>query len=71
MELFCLLRAHQPDLDQIKRADEAVADAEAAGIRDRVSKPDRPVMLEQDQCRGRVVGDVLQDVPRLIVARRR
>ena len=32
-----------------------------------VAKRDSPVVLDQEQRRGRVVGDVLQDVPRLLV----
>ena len=40
---------------------------EAAGAGDRVAQRHGPVMLEQDQRRGRVVRDVLENVPRLLV----
>ena len=54
-----------PDRDQVKRADQPVADAEAARPGDRVPQPHRPVMLEQDQ-RGRgIVQDIGQHIPLL------
>ena len=65
--LPCLLGGRQADLDQVERADEAVGDAEPTGAGDRVAKRHRPVMLEQDQRGRRVVRDLLQDVPRLVV----
>ena len=71
VELLGLFGGDQADLDQVERADEAVADAEAAGARDRVAQRHGPVMLDQDQRRGRVVRDVLEDVPRLARRRRR
>ena len=67
VELLSLIGRNQADVDQVERADEAVAQAEPAGASDRVAQRYRPVMLEQDQRRGRVVRDVLQDVPRLVV----
>src|SRR4051794_40231609 len=65
-----VLGRDQAEFDEVERADEAVGDPEPAGPRDRVAERDRPVVLEQDQRRGRVVGDLLQDVPRLLVGER-
>src|SRR4051794_38028419 len=67
VQLLGLLAARQADLDQVERADEAVAEAEPAGASDRVAQRDGPVVLEQDQRGRRVVRDVLEDVPRLLV----
>src|SRR3954469_672435 len=63
-----VLGRDQADLDQVQRADEAVADAEAAGARDGVAQRDRPAVLEQDERGDRVVGDLLEHVPTLAVA---
>src|ERR1700727_2526780 len=61
------LRRDKPDLDQVKRADEAVTDPEAADACNRVAQRDRPAMLEQNDRRSRVIGNVLQDIPRLVI----
>ena len=51
---------HQPDLDQLERADEAVTDPETLNARDcGVS----PVMVEQSQRCGRVVRGLLKGSP--------
>jgi hypothetical protein len=47
--------------------DEAIGDTEAARTGDRVAKRDRPAVLEQDDRRGRVVRDVVDDVPRFFL----
>src|SRR3954451_4733331 len=70
LELMQLLRVrcrHHAECHQIERADEAVADPEPACPDDGVAEPDRPVMLEEHKGRGRVVGDVLEYVPRNLV----
>src|SRR3954470_13661920 len=67
-QILALLAAHQADAHQVERADEAVAEAEPAGAGDRVAQRDGPVVLEQDQRRRRVVRDVFEDVPRVLVA---
>src|SRR5438309_9235566 len=67
VEVPGLLTRDQPDLDQVERADEPVADAEASRSRDRVPQRDGPMVLEQDERGGRVVGDVLEHVPGLRV----
>ena len=59
MQLLGLLAAHQADLEQVERADEAGAEAEPAGTSDRVAERDGPVVLEQDQRRRRAVWDLL------------
>ena len=62
-----LLGRDEPDLDQVQRADEAVADPEAPGPHDRVAQRHGPVVLDQHQ-RGRgVVRDVLHDVPAVVL----
>src|SRR6478735_3918219 len=61
VELGGLFGGQQTDLDEVERADEAVTDAEPAGARDRVAQRDRPLMLEQDERGGGVVGDLLED----------
>src|SRR3954453_12395002 len=58
---------HHADGHQIERADEAVADPEPARPYDGVAQPDRPMVLQEHQGRGRVVGDLLEDVPRGLV----
>ena len=58
-----LFGRREPDLDQVQRADEAVADAEASGARDRVAQRHGPVVLDQHQRGGGVVRDVLQRRP--------
>src|SRR3954454_15699514 len=70
VQLVRLLAREQPDLDEIERADEAVADAEAAGAGDRVAQRPRPVVLHEDQGGCRVVRDLLQDVPGILVGER-
>src|SRR5215469_5478293 len=67
VQFLGFLGRHQADVDEIERADEPVADAEAAGPRDRVAERYRPVVLEQDQRRGRVGRDVLEHVPALFL----
>src|SRR5664279_460941 len=52
------LSGQRPDLDQVERADEPVADAETAGPGDRVAERNGPVMLQQDQRGGGFVGNV-------------
>jgi hypothetical protein len=49
------------------RADEAIADPEAASAGDGVPQRDRPVMLEENESRGRVVRDLLEDIPSLLI----
>jgi hypothetical protein len=67
VQFFRFLRGDQPDLHQVKRADEAVAEAEAPGAGDRVPQRHRPVMLQQEE-RGRgAVRDVLEDVPAFLL----
>src|SRR5947207_2595072 len=58
-----LLRIQQADSNEVEWADEAVGDSEPTRARDRVSKRHGPVVFDQDECRGRVRLDVLQDVP--------
>src|SRR5215469_6238692 len=65
VQVFGLLSRHEPDLDEIKRADEPVADAEPAGPGDGVPQRYRPVMLQQDERRGGVVGNFFEHVPLL------
>ncbi len=48
VQLLRLLLRHETDLDEVERADEAVAEAEAARAGDRVAERHRPVVLEQD-----------------------
>src|SRR5207248_3412359 len=60
----------QPDLHEVERADESVADPEAARARDGVAERNRPVVLEQKQSGGRVVRDLLEDVPGRLVRER-
>src|SRR4051812_44372218 len=70
LELMQLLRVrcrHHADGHQIERADEAVADPEPAGPDDGVAQPDRPVVLQKHERRSRVVGNLLEDVPRGLV----
>src|SRR5215210_5233193 len=67
VELARLLARDQPDLDEVERADEAIADAVPAGARDRVAQRHGPVVLDQDQRRGGVVRDLFDHVPRLLV----
>jgi hypothetical protein len=47
-------------IDEVERADEAVGDAVAAGAHDGVAQRHRPVVLEQDERRRRVVRDLLE-----------
>src|SRR3954447_23921097 len=68
VHLLRLLRAQQADLHKVERADERVRDAEAAGTSDGVAQRHGPVVLEQDQRGSGVVGNVLDDVPRVLVA---
>src|SRR5215218_6565971 len=49
--LCSLVGRHQADLDEIERADEAVADPEAAGAEDRVAERNGPLVLEEDDGR--------------------
>jgi hypothetical protein len=63
MKFLGLLGRHQPDGHQVERADEAVADPESARAGDRVPQRNRPVVLQQDEGGGRVVGNVLEYVP--------
>src|ERR1700742_1979506 len=66
VQFLGLLGRGQPDLYQVERADEPVADPEAACPDDGVPQRYGPVMLQQDQ-RGRgVVRDFLDDVPFLV-----
>src|SRR4051812_22371942 len=60
---------HQADLDEVEWADEAVTEPEPTGAHDGVAQRYGPVMLEQDDCGGGVVRDVLQDVPGRFVPR--
>src|SRR3954452_1695319 len=72
-EAVCLVRlllGEQPDRHEVEWADEAVADSVPTGASDRVAQRHRPVMLEQDQRRRGVVGDLLDDVPGLLVRER-
>ena len=57
----------QPDPDEVERADEAVTDAEPAGTRDRVPQRNRPVVLDEEQRGRRVVRDLGQHVPGVLV----
>jgi hypothetical protein len=67
VQLLGLLGGGQADVDEVERADEAVADAEAAGAHDGVAQWHGPVVLEQDERGGGVVGDLLEDVPGVLV----
>ena len=67
VQLLGLLGGDEPDLDEVERADEAVGDAEAAGAHDGVAQRHRPVVLDQDERRGRVVRDLLEHVPGVLV----
>ena len=67
MELLGLGGLQQPDRDQVQGADEPIRQPEPPGPGDRVPQRDRPVVLDQQQGRGRVVGDVFQDVPGVVV----
>src|SRR4249919_3890363 len=58
-ERLGLLAGDEPDLDEVKRADEARGDGEAAGTEHRVAERDHPRVLEQDQRGGGVVREVL------------
>jgi aryl-alcohol dehydrogenase-like predicted oxidoreductase len=58
-----LLGGDQADTHQVERADEAVREGEAARLPDGIAQGYRPVVLDQEQGGGRVVGDVLQHVP--------
>src|SRR3954463_7835626 len=68
VHLLRLLGAQQADLHEVERADERVGDAEATGSSDGVAQRHGPVVLEQDQRCSGVVRDVLDDVPRVLVA---
>src|SRR4051794_2670356 len=70
VELCGLFCAHHPDRDEIERADEAVRDAEAACAGNRVAERHCPLVLEQDQRRGAVVRDLLDDVPGVLLRER-
>jgi hypothetical protein len=63
MKLLGLLGRHQPDGYQVERDDEALTDPEAARAGDRVPQRNRPVVLQQDEGGGRVVGNVFEYVP--------
>ena len=71
VQLRGLLGRQQPDLDQVQRADEPVADAEAARAGYRVPERDGPVVLDQQQGGGAPVRDLLDDVPRVLLGERR
>ena len=67
LEFLCLFGREQSHGDEVQGVDESVGDGEAPGPRDGVAERDRPSMLEQDHgCRG-VVGDLGEDVPRVIL----
>ncbi len=68
MKLLGLLGRHQPDGHQVERADEAVADPEAARAGDRIPQRNRPVVLQQDEGGGLVIGNVFEYVPCVGVA---
>src|SRR5215208_7104266 len=67
VELARLLDRDEPDLDEVERTDEPVADPVSARASDRVAQRHRPMMLEQQQRRRGVVGDLLQNVPGLLL----
>src|SRR4051812_1462066 len=67
VQMRSLVGGDQADLHEVQRADEAVADAEPARADDRVAQRYRPVVLDQDERGSRVVRDVGEDVPRLLV----
>src|SRR5215217_2023809 len=67
VELRRVIARQEPDLDEVERADEPVADAEAARARDRVAEAHGPVVLDQQKRGGRVVRDVLENVPCVVV----
>src|SRR6266536_5248336 len=50
--LLRLFGRKEPDLDKVERADEPVADPEAARTHDRIAQRNRPVVLDQDQRGG-------------------
>ena len=52
VQFLRLFSGHEPDFHQVERADEAVADPEAAGPDDRVAERHGPVVLQEDE-RGR------------------
>src|SRR3954451_17151247 len=59
VQLLRLFAREQSDLDEVERADEAVADADAAGAGHRVAHRDRTVVLQQDERCCAVVGNLL------------
>jgi hypothetical protein len=63
MKLLGFLGRHQPDSDEVERADEPIADAEAARADNRVPQRNRPVMLQQDEGGRGVIGNVFEHVP--------
>src|SRR5207248_72353 len=67
VEFLGFLSRKQPDLDKVERADEAVADAKTARPHDRVAKRNRPMVFQQDERGGRVVWDLLYDIPGVLV----
>src|SRR3954471_3403636 len=67
MQPLRVLCRHHADGHQIERADEAVADPEAACPDDGIAQPDRPVVLQEHKGRGRVVGNLFEYVPRNLV----
>src|SRR3954451_5789134 len=71
LQLARFLGGEQAHCDKVVRRDELVADTEASGAIHRVAKPDRPGVLDQDQRGCRVVRDVADDVPRLLLGEER
>ena len=57
-ERLGLLGGDEPDPDEVERADEVSGDREATGAGDGVTEPDRPPVLEEDECRGGVVREL-------------
>ena len=62
-----LLGRHSPELCQIDRNDNAVTNPETTRASDRVPQRLRPVMLEQNERRGRIIRDLLKHIPRLLI----
>src|SRR5262245_29699535 len=67
VQLLGLVAGQQPDLHQVEGADESVTDAESTRADDGVSQWDGPAVLDEQECGCRVVRDLLQHVPRLLV----
>jgi hypothetical protein len=67
VQLLGLFGGDQADLDEVEGADEAVGDAEATGADDGVAQRHSPLVLDQDERRRRVVRDLLEHVPGVLV----